>query len=205
MNDGFGNPIYIYNPFTYEQLHQLAGPSGNIDRYLRCISKLQEPQQQDGGAGSVEACEKPIVPEIDGQGVSVIAVIERCRANYQQMQWDVGAFMLYDQENSAKALQRTSFDFSSPQEDDLTGACLLQAQRNKESNLDCMMKYLSSHYPTQSNEAVFWRYEKADKAASDAWPSDEIDACIVFSGTLFLIACCCFIAYVVTILLPLPL
>lgn len=178
MNDGFGNPIYVYNPFSYGELHEKAGPPGTIDKYLRCISELEQPREN---ADDIEPCVKPSVPEIDEQGVSVITVIERCRANYQQMQWDAGAFMLYDQENAAKALQRTSSMETLPPDD--TGICLLEAQRHKESNMFCMSEYLRNNYPIESNEAIFWRYEKADAAASVSWPSNEVDACIVFSGT----------------------
>jgi len=42
MNDGFGNPIYVYNPYSYEDLLKMIGPPGVIDKYLLCISELHE-------------------------------------------------------------------------------------------------------------------------------------------------------------------
>ena len=181
MNDGFGNAIYVFNPFSYDELHQRAGPPGTIDRYLRCISELQMPTSEEAPP---EACEKPSVPEIDEQGVGIIPLIERCRSNYQQMQWDSGAFMLYDAENAPKALRGAGpLPEMTPDEiqNDPVASCLLEAQTNKESNLNCMTEYLGLNYD-YSNEAVFWRYEKADNVASESWPSDEVDACVVFSG-----------------------
>ena len=147
MNDGFGNPIYIFNPFTYEELHQKAGPPGTIDKYLRCISEMQMPTQNgdDNNQQQEELCEKPSVPEIDEQGVGIIALIERCRSNYHQQQWDVGAFMLYDSETLPRAVRYGGFIPTSSTEDannnddDETAACLLQAQENQESNVNCMM------------------------------------------------------------------
>ena len=178
MNDGFGNPIYIFNPFTYDDLHKMVGPPGTIDKYLLCISELQAPIE---GEVPTEICEKPLVPEIDEQGVGIIPVIERCRSNYQQHQWDAGAFMLYDTENLGKALRIPAI-VPTMDEDDSVGQCLVQANRNKESNGDCLSEHLRNNYIDASDSAKFWRYEKADPIKAATVPSDQIDACVVFSG-----------------------
>ncbi len=57
--------------------------------------------------------------------------------------------------------------------------CLLRAEKNKESNLDCKDAYLHNHHFKESTSAVYWRYEKVP---SDPNHSDNTDACIVFSG-----------------------
>ena len=72
MNDGFGNPIYVFNPFSYEELLQLIGPPGIVDAYLLCISALQS-------GTSADSCKKPTIPLIEEQGVSAISLIERCK------------------------------------------------------------------------------------------------------------------------------
>lgn len=132
MSDGFGNSIYVYNPFTYAQLHEMAG-AGTIDEYLTCISKMQVGISSDDPSVS---CRKPSVPLIDEQGISVISVIERCRSNYQQMQWDAGAFMLYDRDRFAQVIKGTMIPPA--MQEDATSDCLLKANENKESNLECM-------------------------------------------------------------------
>lgn len=111
--------------------------------------------------------------------VSAIAVLERCKANYQQKQWDAGAFMLYDTETSAEVISYNGMPPMS--KDDQVGKCLLDAEKNRESNLACMSDYLKMQYFSESTSAVYWRYEKVTLAEASSG-SDEIDACIVFSG-----------------------
>lgn len=141
MSDGFGNPIYVYNPFTYEQLHTMAG-RGTIDAYLQCISQMQVGTAAAAESGPPAACRKPTVPSIDEQGVSVISVIERCKSNYQQMQWDAGAFMLYDgaalSASIRGSMQPPPPSSNNNAQQDETAACLLEANKNKESNNECM-------------------------------------------------------------------
>lgn len=76
INDGFGNPLYVFNPFSYGELLQRIGPPGIVDRYLLCISEMNA-----GTKGNQGPCEKPEVPEIEEQGVSAISVIERCKVS----------------------------------------------------------------------------------------------------------------------------
>ena len=110
------------------------------------------------------------------QGSSLIAVIERCKANFQQKQWDVGAFYAYDSKGMRKLGQPSALSLQ-----DGVGDCLLDAHANRESNLACMQDYLRKTYARSSNAAVFWSYEKATLQTA-ATSSDDVDACIVFSG-----------------------
>lgn len=183
MTDGFGNPKYIFNPLTYDELREAL--RGKVDRYLECISRRS--QLVDSGENDDfdpnEPCTalKPSVPALDSQQVSPIAVLERCKANYQQKQWDAGAFVLYDAAMSAE--MASSGRVVPPTIDpstDAIGACLLEAEKTKQSNLACMTDFLGTRYQTESTSAVFWRYEKV--VHTDAESTDEVDACIVFSG-----------------------
>lgn len=183
MNDGFGNPLYVYNPFSYDELLQRIGPPGAIDQYLLCISQLQA--GSSSSSSSSTRCEAPTIPEIEEQGVSSISVIERCKSNYQQKQWDVGSFMLYDSENNVKALRSSLLLASllpSFPEDDAVGSCLLLARKNRESHLGCMQDFLMQTYSDSADAAKFYRYEKADPLLAATSTTNHIDACIVFSG-----------------------
>lgn len=176
----------MYNPHTYDELRAML--RGRIDPYLECIS-MRGQLGAEGAAGedAGKRCDemKPAVPALDEQQVSPIAVLERCKSNYQQKQWDVGAFLLYDAARAAEAIASGSVYPPAMDATDATGECLLRAERNRESNLACMSDYLSANFPRESSSAVYWRYEKAHyHSGQTAAPhsSDDVDACIVFSG-----------------------
>ena len=139
------------------------------------MSQLQYGQQTDEFKNIM--CEK-IRPDYEGfrkHGSSLIAVIERCKANFQQKQWDVGAFYAYD----VKGMRRLGH---SALPSSTVGECLLAAQKNRESNLQCMSDYLGMTYKRSSTAVTFWSYEKSNQQAAASGSSDEVDACIVFSG-----------------------
>ena len=172
---------YVYNPLTYDELR--AALSGKVDRYLECISKRgQVVSEQEEGEDDGEPCPnlKPSVPVLDSQQVSAIAVLERCKSNYQQKQWDAGAYVLYDANLSEELASSGSIAPPRMDPDDPVGKCLLRAEKTKQSNLACMNDYLQSKYYDESTSAVFWRYEKVSLTTTTS--TDEVDACIVFSG-----------------------
>ncbi len=74
--------------------------------------------------------------------VSPIAVLERCKSNYQQKQWDAGAFLMYDNKRASEAITTSVPTIAN----DPTGACLLRAEKNHESNQACMSDYLSATF-----------------------------------------------------------
>ncbi len=153
--------------------------SKKIDPYLECIS-MRGQQVADAKEEQQERCDqiKPSVSILDEQQVSAIAVIERCKSNYQQKQWDVGTWLLYD---TARAQEAIPVILPPVDSTDAVGKCLLRAESNHESNLACMSDYLGETYPRESGSAVFWRYEKVHhKIFTNV--SDDVDACIVFSG-----------------------
>jgi hypothetical protein len=137
LQDGFGNSVDVINPYTYEQLRAKASP-GSIDRYLLCVSQLQYGKRDDQFNGI--SCEsiRPDDSHFKKQKTSLIAVLERCKSNYQQKQWDVGAYMAYDPKLMKKMQQGLDFKVQTLSLEDGVGPCLLQAHLNRESNLFCM-------------------------------------------------------------------
>ena len=169
---------------------------GKVDPYLECISERGQIGASVDSKANIEqlldgeSCEsiKPRAPELDTQQVSPIAVLERCKSNYQQKQWDVGTFLLYDAERVSKLISGTTNIPPPMPSGDPVGQCLLRADRNRESNLNCMNEYLSNAYFKESTSTSFWRYEKVTSSSSSSsqsvisTSSDDTDACIVFSG-----------------------
>jgi hypothetical protein len=207
MTDGFGNPKYIFNPLTYDALcaaldgiasdsSTAASKQSAVDQYLECISMRGQlnsavDDESSGAFDDSERCSnlRPKVPVLDEQQISPIAVLESCKSNYQQKQWDAGAFLLYERgEVLSSALTGLSSSLPSYPADDAVGQCLLQAERNKESNLACMQSYLRDAYASESLLAIYWRYEKVQPLAGTTGDaagrssSRDVDACIVFSG-----------------------
>ena len=187
MTDGFGNLKYVYNPLTYDELRSAL--EGKIDPYLECMSKrgqlnaaADSEENEEQLLSDDERCEdlKPAVPALDSQQIGAIAVLERCKSNYQQKQWDAGAFLLYNNELASQLISSgTSVSLPVMDSSDAVGACLVRAEKNREPNDACLTDYLSLNYYKESTSAVYWRYEKV---ASPISTTDNTDACIVFSG-----------------------
>jgi len=80
--DWFGKVTYVNNPYSFLELLLRLGDT--VDPYLRCISQLGD------GTGEQNDCSalKPWVDGIDNFNaldVVSISVLQRCRANYQQV------------------------------------------------------------------------------------------------------------------------
>ena len=78
LNSWDGEEMLIWNPYSLEDLLSIPG----IDTYLECL---------DAGRGG---CTSPNLPLLARQGAQAMQVIGRCRANFQQKQWDEGAVLL---------------------------------------------------------------------------------------------------------------
>jgi hypothetical protein len=93
MLDGFGRITFMTNPYTFSQL---KAKMGNVYAYLLCLSQ----KYADAGEPIPDCARlKPYVPNIDDMSdldVMSIAVLSRCRANYQQKRWDEGAYKYYE-------------------------------------------------------------------------------------------------------------
>lgn len=166
MLDGFGKPTYVYNPWSFEELRLML--EGSMDEYLECISKMVQDQF------TVDCTPlKPTDSIIDPQGVSLIAVFQRCKANYQQMQWDEGAFLMHDSAKIQKLLRGVMPPPAIHSDPGSVGECLLAAEEKGGSNLACWQDH------AQMSAAVYWRYERISRDERD---TANIDACLVFSG-----------------------
>lgn len=78
-----GSELLVWNPYSLQELLN----AGNIQAYINCMKTSTDCHSL-----------KPRLPLLTAQNIDVLQVITRCRANYQQKQWDDGAvFMgMYD-------------------------------------------------------------------------------------------------------------
>lgn len=175
MLDPFGEATYVHNPYTYEQLRvMLAG--GRMDAYLRCISRLAQQQQADDGVQQDCASIEPRDDAVTPQGVSLISVFQRCKANYQQMQWDEGAWMIHDQGALNSHIGSVDPPAAWPSDDpEGVGACLLARQADGEGSLGCMQESIAMP------RGVYFRYERLSSGGAAA-DTTSVDACLVFTG-----------------------
>jgi hypothetical protein len=160
MLDGFGKITYVNNPYSHTIL---LGYLETLPAYLRCISQLA-----DGVGNRWENCDtlKPKVPGIDDEqslDVMSIAVLGRCRANFQQQQWDEGAYHKYE----------LDYEKGIPRVPGSVGDCLVTAHTNSLSNTGCLQDYLNFHSMTK---ASYFAYEN-----NVVLPA-VVDACVVFTG-----------------------
>lgn len=151
LQDAFGNTVFINNPHSFQSLTEMMGDK--VDSYLECISKLNVPNTPAQDCTLL----RPFVRGIDDMQfteVMSISVLQRCRANYQQMKWDDGAYKMYED----KFLGIGD-----------VGTCLMDAQKNGLSNTGCMQNHIN-----QDLKAYF----SYVKSVSTRTP----DACTVFTG-----------------------
>eukprot|EP00961_Rhodomonas_salina_P173337 2337617-Rhodomonas_salina.1 len=98
-NGHFG---YVYNPFSLEQMgvclsnvgnETCTNRDGDMDAYLECLSI---PGRERSTCSHLE----PIIQHFQASGISAMAVLARCRSNYAQKVWDIGAHALFNDEIS---------------------------------------------------------------------------------------------------------
>lgn len=166
MIDASNRPFVIYNPFTYQELQDMAR---GADEYLACMSsKAYRVGDSDADCHSL----RPTTPQLQAQGVSVLSVLTACKRNYLNGQWDQGAHILFNQ---------TLFDASvhgikRPDISKITGSLAAVGKCLADADLRpmCMQYYLSS---IGMDPALYWVYEDASPG-----PSQLVDACQVFTG-----------------------
>jgi hypothetical protein len=123
---------YFINCCTDNDVVAQTTSNRNWCRYLRCVSQIQFGKLDDEFKGIQCDSIKPDMEDFKKKGTSLIAVLERCKSNYQQKQWDVGAYIAYDSKLMEKLGVSTSLSLG-----DGVGPCLLKAFSNRESNLRC--------------------------------------------------------------------
>jgi len=156
-----GSTKYVWNPFS---LAQLKTKLGDLDSYLDCVAS-----KNDG------SCVAPTDTIFQQQQVPMLSVYQRCLSNYQQMTWDQGSFVMFNQ-----TLQQTlRLDTVMPPSIDdkfSVSACLLQQKALGNANSGCLTDYFLQG--TQST--VYFAYSNI--TSTDSPGSGLIDACLTFSG-----------------------
>lgn len=98
------NPIVVFNPYSYYELQsRLSG----LDEYLKCLSQFGS-DDASARQATGETCEsiRPYVDKLEEQGVSSIAVLTRCKANYAALQWDEGTAVLFQSDEVFERLTK---------------------------------------------------------------------------------------------------
>jgi hypothetical protein len=178
-----GRSVLIWNPYSLEEL--LSLPGVDYDGFLACLEQ---------GADRCDA-KRPKSAFFEKQGVELMQVVTRCRANYQARTWDQGVVLLavlsLEEWRSAspKALLDSDDGYAEfrrrwarllgimPQRPTLEGglhACLRNALENSLWQHSCMRGFLlgRGHDSIES----YFRYEPSGGGFR------ETDACMSFSG-----------------------
>jgi hypothetical protein len=185
LSDEFGKVIFVYNKYPYQVLLEQFG---SLDDYLRCLSQkdygLNVPQVTNDNGN----CEDLYIPPLSEaslffstQGVTMLSVFQRCKSNYQQKQWDAGAFLLYDETLRWQYMSTVAMELPTISEADVAvgsvGRCLLDAYDASETfNTACMQDFVR-----KQQDEIQWSYIKLDNTDGKL-QSQNIDACMVFTG-----------------------
>jgi hypothetical protein len=155
-----GNRVrVVWNPYTYQELQ--ARLAGVMDDYLE-------------RAGEDVMAAVPNDEVFVRQGVSIMAVLTRCRQNYVNEQWDPAAYARYDQDVIDRELTGVTPVPMAADAGDGAGACLLESAAKGAGNGACLDAFLAGR---GQSGAMYWAYEQSNATASHL-----VDACMVFSG-----------------------
>lgn len=175
------NPIVIFNPYSYATIREkMLG----LDSYLDCISGVGTGEKEPTNGENCES-QKPSIPELEVQGVSSIAVLTRCKANYVAGQWDEGASVLFQADAvyerltmgqaSVAGLYRGLVDTQKVTPELQT--CLLNAADQGMTPDACLMDIFLKNRKRED----YFVYEVLENTAT-VKESMYIDACEVFTG-----------------------
>ena len=177
LERGGGSKI-IFNPYTFQELRDVM--EGKITEYLACVSG-----QFDRDANCWER--EPVLPRLEQQGVSTLAVFNRCRSNYVYSQWDEAAALLFDYTKnedliqiSALITQYFNLDTYTTQEEyhESVAQCMLQSLQDGISNSNCLKIYLRGK---KLGTSEYFAYTQ-DGLPQDTVYELKVDACQVFTG-----------------------
>jgi len=149
----------VWNPYTYQELQDRL--AGTMDAFLE-------------EAGSDASASAPNDEVFARQGVSIIAVLTRCRQNYVNGQWDPAAYVAYDQYALDREVTSVTPAPTAADPGDGAGACLLESAAKGAGNGACLSAFLKARGEV---EATYWAYEQSNATAAHL-----VDACMVFSG-----------------------
>lgn len=168
MTNAFGREVYVFNPYTYEELITHPGME-RADLYLQCLSGKTD---VSSGCDSLA----PRIDALEEQHVTALAVVQRCRDNYYLEQWDAGAWLLYDDYSSQGVLQPAGASGAQgKQGGSAVGKCLLYMRSVGEVGTACMQDWLGA----ESKKA--FRYDTVSEEEQAA-SSMNVAACKIFSG-----------------------
>jgi len=169
----FGQHHYVWNPYTYNELVQKAA---TLDTYLKCLSTNPSDECEDY---------EPRDPLFDLQAVSLIAVLSRCKANYQAMQWDEASVILYADASvlpkymlSVRDQVIAARSQAGLISDSIVSLCMINALQYGLSNDACLLDHIRRYGVERDN---FFSYRTFGDDAVGAATAD-IAACEVFSG-----------------------
>ena len=184
LNSWDGEELLVWNKYSLAELLTLA----DYDKWLACL---------DAGGSAGKSCESPTHPDFEAQGVEIMQVIGRCRANYQQSQWDEGAkyLGLFSPEEWAQRLPMTSIAKTSANQrfrlrlrdlrrymqdppDARVVQCFEGAIARGDHTPACMQSFFLGAGEMASGVDEHFEYEAA-RGAQFA----DIDACRSFSGS----------------------
>jgi hypothetical protein len=170
--DSFGDPLLVYNPYSFGDLKGLVG---NVDKYLECLSLPGLPEFSGVSCINLLGYRDTI---FELQGTTALAVLQKCRSNYAKRMWDSGAWAGYNVEVFRRVLQYMqgaaetfkTFESTYGNTTGLVSECLTTAKAQQQSNLACSEEHLGR------DVVRAFPYERisADFQASS---SNNIDAC----------------------------
>ena len=194
----------------HSELRTKQPASATLAQVIELVRELQHSQSEDGATDAdrvstircVLGCEmfKPTLSQLTRQGVDVMHVISRCRANYQAKQWDEGAALLglFDMEQwgqlSTAPLGQDSFTRKRVQLRALREVINSRAFPATKSIVDCMNMNLAQSDAVEHCTQQEIQQDSTDLAAYFAYETNSadsaphrfvrVDACESFSGSV---------------------
>jgi hypothetical protein len=162
MLDGAGQPMLVYNPYTYQEVQAKAA---GMQAYLDCLGR------SSGGY----SCSPPSDPVFSGQGVNALNVLVACRENYVKRRWDPAAFVLYNR-LPGYPLRYNGVVPVPPRDEPCYVRDCMRDETYAVGTLAkaCLERYLRCAGLTDD---AYWQYEHATGAGPE-----HVDACLVFYG-----------------------
>ena len=176
-----GEVALVYNPYSLDELS--AGLTG-LTAYVNCLSTALDPPND---------CVRPAqedtrLPLLVNQGVEPIAVWAKCKSNYAQSAWDIGAGSLFtipnsdnnNNDNVPNDVRQRAMAWAAALSPNLL-ACLQDSARLRQDYSACQRLFfsLSTTTTTSATPASYYLYvQQPPQQQSDEPP----DACRVFTG-----------------------
>eukprot|EP00960_Hanusia_phi_P014781 437869-Hanusia_phi.AAC.1 len=172
-----GKPQYVFNPYTYEELVEVISVS--MDKYLECLATTQD--SCSSLKPRMTQLKKHSQDRLDYQGVDVATVFSRCRSNYVNKMWDIGAQQIMNIDNQKDLQPHRNWITkylnlnSIPQG---VKDCFKTVLNYGSNNDVCLQDYLLS---LNTKRTFYFMYERTNLNSATASIA-QVDACEVFTG-----------------------